>query len=62
MYIDSKEPDTTNLHYLKHVAKVNNGTFTVQSNQEEDYTLIYQGAVAEGSNQLLLAFPDGRRG
>ncbi|NLL49466.1 MAG: hypothetical protein GX249_12910 [Firmicutes bacterium] len=62
MYIDSREPDGGDLHYVDLLAKVQDGTFTAQSYQEEGYTLIYEGLVPQGTDELLATFSGGGRG
>lgn len=57
MYIDTKEPDEVDLYYLELVSRVNDGTFTAESYQEEGYELIYQGELTPGKDQLMLTVP-----
>ena len=62
MYIDSKKPDAADQQYLELLTKVNDGSFTAHSYQEEGYELVYQGEVAPGLDQLLVTLPNVGRG
>ena len=59
MYIDSRKAEQTDQQYIELLAEVNAGTFTGDSYREEGYELIYQGELAVGLDQVLVAVPGG---